>query len=298
MELIKNFMTKFINQLVNFLEVHILHRADTIGWYDIVDILFLSLIFYFILKFIVQRRAARLFIGIVIVAIIMFISLLFNLEATSYVLKSFYQVGFIAIIIVFQPEIRAALEKIGNAPITIKSISSDNKSSSYATNSIGIIVKTACDLSESKTGAIIVIERETKLGEHIKTGTFINAQLSSQLLKNIFFNKAPLHDGAVILRNYRLYAAGCFLPLTANEDIDENMGTRHRAAIGISEVSDAVALVVSEETGNISICVDGELLHGFNQKSLRKELNKLLLPNNTKKTPNKNKNQKENQKED
>ncbi len=298
MELIKHFMTNFFNQLVYFLELNILHRADTIGWDDIVDILFLSLIFYFILKFIVQRRAARLFIGIIIVAIIMFISLLFNLEATSYVLKSFYQVGVIAIIIVFQPEIRAALEKIGNAPITIKSISSDNKSSSYATNSIGIIDKTACDLSESKTGAIIVIERETKLGEHIKTGTFINAQLSSQLLKNIFFNKAPLHDGAVILRNYRLYAAGCFLPLTANEDIDENMGTRHRAAIGISEVSDAVALVVTEETGNISICVDGELLHGFNQKSLRKELNKLLLPNNTKKTPNKNKNQKENQKED
>lgn len=130
-----------------------------------------------------------------------------------------------------------------------------------------------------KTGALIVIEGSTKLGEHIKTGTILNAMLSSQLLKNVFFNKAPLHDGAVILRNYRIYSAGCFLPLSLNEDIDENMGTRHRAALGISEVSDAVVIVVSEETGKISIAHNGELTQNYSYKSLHKALTDLLLPN-------------------
>ena len=185
----------------------------------------------------------------------------------------------------FQPELRAALEKIGNAPITnIKSISNDSKSSSYVALAIGTITDTVCDLSEEKTGALIIIERDTKLAEYIKTGTLINAQLTSLLLKNLFFNKAPLHDGAVILRGFRLYAAGCILPLSRQTDIDENLGTRHRAAIGITEVSDSVAIVVSEETGKISIAVDGKLIQNFTQKTLKKELSKLLIPNTSKNT--------------
>jgi diadenylate cyclase len=182
------------------------------------------------------------------------------------------------------------LEKIGNAPISnIKHMSSDTKSVSYISNAISVITETACDLSLEKTGALIVIERETKLGEHIKTGTIINAQLSSQILKNIFYNKAPLHDGAVILRNYRVFSAGCFLPLSLNEEIDENMGTRHRAAIGISEVSDAVVVVVSEETGKISIVHDGKLKQNYSYKSLQKELSNLLLPNTNEKDSKKSK---------
>ena len=285
-----NFMqnaSNFFSNLDIFLKLKIYGMSEYDIIKEIIDVVFLSIIFYCIIKFIINRRAFKLFLGIIIIALIMLLSYLLNLRITTWFFQSFYQIGFTAVIIMFQPELRSALEKIGNAPISnIKNISNkDNKSSSYVANSIGIITKTACDLAETKTGALIVIERETKLGEHIKTGTFINAQLSSQLLKNVFFNKAPLHDGAVILRNYRLYSAGCFLPLSTNESIDENMGTRHRAAIGITEVSDAVAVVVSEETGKISIVCDGELIQGLNQKSLRKELSKLLIPstNNPKK---------------
>lgn len=277
----------FFNQIVDFLNLHLVHRVETIGLTDFFDILILATLIFYVFKFILNRRAARLTLGLVILALIMLFSWIFDMRATTLIFQSFYQVGTIAIIIMFQPELRSALEKIGNAPISnIKNISNDNKSSSYVANSIAIITKTAVDLSNEKTGALIVVERETKLGEYTKTGTFINAQLSSQLLKNIFFNKAPLHDGAVILRNYRLYSAGCFLPLSTKEDIDENMGTRHRAAIGISEVSDAIAIIVSEETGRISIATDGELIHNLNQKTLRKELSKLLIPNTTPKNKN------------
>lgn len=288
-------INKFWINLKNFIDLNVVHRSHMLDMTkEIIDVLFLSIIFYCIIKFIINRRAFRLFLGIIILALVMLLAYLLELRITTWFFQSFYQIGFTAIIIMFQPELRSALEKIGNAPISnIKNISKDNKSSSYVANSIGIITNTAYDLAETKTGALIVIERETKLGEHIKTGTFINAQLSSQLLKNVFFNKAPLHDGAVILRNYRLYSAGCFLPLSTNESIDENMGTRHRAAIGISEVSDAIAIVVSEETGKISIAIDGELIQGFTQKTLRKELSKLLIPNtNNNNTQNKNSNNK------
>lgn len=280
-------ISNFFNQIIDFLELHLIHRVETMVLTDFIDIIILATLMFYVFKFILNRRAARLTLGLVITGLVMLLTWIFDMKATTLIFQLFYQAGAIAIIIMFQPELRSALEKIGNAPISnIKNMSNDNKSSSYVANSIAIITKTAVDLANEKTGALIVVERETKLGEYTKTGTFINAQLSSQLLKNIFFNKAPLHDGAVILRNYRLYSAGCFLPLSTKEDIDENMGTRHRAAIGISEVSDAIAVIVSEETGKISIAIDGELIHDLNQKTLRKELSKLLIPNTTSKTKN------------
>jgi diadenylate cyclase len=276
--------------LYRLLEMHVLLRLQHIGLRDVLDILILACVFFLLFKFIINRRAAKLALGLLFIVVIMFFSRYFDMKAMSFIFQNFTQAGIIAIIIMFQPELRSALEKIGNAPISnIKHMSSDTKSVSYISNAISVITETACDLSLEKTGALIVIERETKLGEHIKTGTIINAQLSSQILKNIFYNKAPLHDGAVILRNYRVFSAGCFLPLSLNEEIDENMGTRHRAAIGISEVSDAVVVVVSEETGKISIVHDGKLKQNYSYKSLQKELSNLLLPNTNEKDSKKSK---------
>ena len=268
------------DEIFKLFEIHVLHRLEYIEAHDVFDVLILSIIFFFAFKFIINKRAARLALGLIFVLILMLLSWFLDMKALLFIFQNFSQAGIIAIIIMFQPELRSGLEKIGNAPISnIKHMSTDNKSSSYVINSINVLTETACDLSMEKTGALMVIERETKLGEHIKTGTIINAQLSSQLLKNVFYNKAPLHDGAVILRNYRVYSAGCFLPLSMKEDIDESMGTRHRAAIGITEVSDAVVIVVSEETGKISIAHDGALKQNYSYKSLKKELTNLLLPN-------------------
>ena len=143
---------------------------------------------------------------------------------------------------------------------------------------IDAICAAASDLSREKVGALIVIERSTKLGEYIKSGVLIDAVISPHILRNLFFNKAPLHDGAVIIRNSRICAAGCFLPLTTQEDLDKDLGTRHRAAIGMSEISDAVVIIVSEETGTISLSVDGNLKRNYNYSSLKQELNVLLTP--------------------
>ena len=143
-------------------------------------------------------------------------------------------------------------------------------------NQIEVICNAVSDLSRDKIGALIVIERSTKLGEYIKSGVVVDAEISSHIIKNIFFNKAPLHDGAVIIRDKRVYAAGCFLPLSTRTDINLDLGTRHRAAIGLSEISDAIIIVVSEETGSISVALDGNLTRNYNYTSLKQELNTML----------------------
>lgn len=269
-----------LDQILHLFEMHVIHRIKDIQPKDLVDILILSILFFIVFKFIINRRAGRLALGLLFILIVMGLAWLFDMAAMQFILQNFAQAGIIAIIIMFQPELRSGLEKIGTMPISnIKHVSQNTKSASYIANAITILTETACELSMEKTGALIVIERATKLGEHIKTGTVINAQLSGQLLKNIFYNKAPLHDGAVILRNMRVYSAGCFLPLSLKENIDENMGTRHRAAIGITEVSDAVVIIVSEETGKISVAFDGDIKQNFSYKSLQQELSALLLPN-------------------
>lgn len=270
---------EFVADVSQALYLHCIERLKYIDFKDAFDIVILGLLLYFVVNFILDKRGMRLIVGLILLFCIAGLSFICDWTALKLVFQNFSQYGFIALIIMFQPELRSVLEKIGNVPaVNFKNIAGDNKSSSYVTNSISIIAQTAHELSLEKTGALIVVERETKLGEHIKTGTLINAQLSSQLLKNIFFNKAPLHDGAVILRGFRIYSAGCFLPLSTNEDIDENMGTRHRAAIGITEVSDAIAVIVSEETGAISIANNGKIIRDLNQKSLKKELSKMLMP--------------------
>lgn len=264
---------------MEWIEKQVIHRVEQIRVIDFVDIFILAIVTFLVIKFIVQRRAGRLALGLIFIMVASVLTAVFDMKAMMFLFQNLTQVGLIALVIMFQPELRAVLEKIGKISIpNIKHISNDIKNAEYISNNIAILAETACDLSMEKTGALIVIERDTKLGEHIKTGTVLDAQLSGQLLKNIFYNKAPLHDGAVILRNYHIFSAGCFLPLSLNEDVDESLGTRHRAAIGITEVSDAIALVVSEETGKISIACDGVITQNYSYKSLKKELMRLLMP--------------------
>jgi diadenylate cyclase len=216
--------------------------------------------------------------GLGIFSALLVLSTVLNMHAVKYILQNFYQIGLIAVVIVFQPELRAALEKVGNSPIRgFRGLVSDTGEAEAVSADVEAICEAVCDMARSKTGALIVIERQTKLGDVMKTGVMINAQISSFLLRNIFFNNAPLHDGAVIIRSHHICAAGCFLPLSTTDDIVRDLGTRHRAAIGMSEASDAIVVVVSEETGTISTAINGTLKRNYNYNLLRQELLQLLV---------------------
>ncbi len=265
--------------VIEWMDKYLISTVKEIRFIDVLDILILAFVFYYIYSFIRDRRAGKLAVGLLIIMSLYVLSSALDMYALEYILKNFYQIGLIAVLVVFQPELRAALEKVGGTSFnSLKSITSDSKALVSLNNMIDVVCSAASDLSRDKIGALIVIERTTKLGEYIKSGVVVDAEMSAQILKNIFFNKAPLHDGAVIIRNNRVYAAACFLPLSTQDNINLDLGTRHRAAIGLSEYSDAVVIVVSEETGNISVALDGNIKRNFNYTSLKQELNTLLAP--------------------
>ncbi len=255
---------------------YIFAKFATIGLNDVIDVLMVSVLFYYLIVFIRDRRAGKLAVGIFLLLATLGISSIFKFNVLTYILKNIVQVGLLAVFIIFQPEIRAMLEKVGVESFKNLSLR-ENTDDALTRKTIETLCSTATDLSSTKTGALIVIERDTKLGDNIKTGVVVNADVNIFLLKNIFFNKAPLHDGAVIIRDNRIYACGCFLPLSYNTNIIRNVGTRHRAAIGMSENSDAVVLIVSEETGNISIAKGGELTRDYNAKTLKERLEEELI---------------------
>lgn len=271
---IREYISEFVSYLIN--------QVTSIGINDLVDIILVSVVFYLAYRYIRDRRAGKLAVGIIVLVLLQLFSELFELSAMHFIMQNVFQVGLIAILIVFQPELRTMLEKVGGEPLkSLKSIGEQRENTQLATM-ISALCETACDLSKEKTGALIVIERTTKLGEYIKSGTVINADLVPYMLKNIFFNKAPMHDGAVIIRDMRIYAAGCFLPLSTNTEIIRDLGTRHRAAIGMSENSDAIVLVVSEENGTISMALEGKLKRNFDYITLKKELTELLSDESSK----------------
>ncbi len=264
------------------LKEYVFSPIGDIRFVDLLDILLLALLFFALYHFIKNRRAGKLMAGLLVIIAMLVVSTAFEMHAIRFILQNFYQVGMIAIIIVFQPELRAALERVGNTPLSgLRSISSTSDARDMAALTAGIdsICEAACDMSLYKTGALIVLERSVKLGEYIKPSNEICAKLSSRLLQSIFYDKAPFHDGAVVIRDMQVYAAGCVLPLTAAENIDSSMGTRHRAAIGISEVSDAVVVVVSEETGTISVACEGRISRNYTYNSLKHELLRMLSYN-------------------
>lgn len=243
--------------------------------FDIIDILIMAYIIYKAIGFMRDTRAGQLAKGLVLLVLLYFIANWWKLATLKWVLSRFVDYIIIAIAIIFQPELRRILERMGHTKLM------NTQSSSYDSepieDCIDKVSRAAGLMQESKTGALVVFERSTQLGEIIDTGTVINATPSVQMVNNIFFPKSPLHDGALIIRDGRLYAAGCILPLTQREDLSTQLGTRHRAAIGMTENSDAVVLVVSEETGTISVVVNGQITRGYNAISARAELRKLLL---------------------
>jgi diadenylate cyclase len=269
-------IVEYWNIFVDMINRYVIGVITEMKFVDLVDIVILSIILFYVYKFIRQRRAVRLARGLLIVLVVMLLSVIFNMRALNFILENFFQVGMIAIIVIFQSDLRAALERFGSTKIKdFRGLSESDAKAIVA--SAEIIAEAADALAKTKTGALIVIERSTKLGEHLSHGVILNADMSSLLIRNVFFNKAPMHDGAMIIRDRRVYAAGCYLPLS-NADVNKDLGTRHRAALGLSEVSDAIVVVISEETGTISMAIDGELERGFDAMSLKSEILKLLLP--------------------
>lgn len=265
--------------VVRYVDTNVVETVRQISILDVVDILLLTFILFFIYRFVRERRAGKLLLGVACVLLLSLLGDALDLSAIRFLFGDFRQLGVIAILILFQPELRSALEKVGGTSLSgFRNITSEVKDSSSLGAEIDAICAAANELAREKTGALIVIERSTKLGEYIKSGVTVDASLSPHMLRNIFFNKAPLHDGAVIIRAGRICAAGCFLPLSTKEDINKDLGTRHRAAIGLSESSDAIVVVVSEENGVISLSVDGNLERNFNYNSLKQELYRLLAP--------------------
>lgn len=265
------------NYVQAYVETNILAVLKTMGFLDVLDILLLAVILFFLYCFIRDRRAGKLLIGLGCVLVLSLLGEALDMHAIRFLLGDFRQIGVLAILILFQPELRSALEKVGATPLSgIRNFTSEFRDLAALNADIDTICTATSDLSREKVGALIVLERTTKLGEYIKSGVMVDATLSPHILRNIFFNKAPLHDGAVIVRGGRVHAAGCFLPLSTKDDINKDLGTRHRAAIGLTEISDAIVIVVSEETGLISLSVNGSLERNYNYNSLKQALNTLL----------------------
>ena len=262
-----------------------MHIMDTIARYiqiirlnDLVDIAIVALLVYFIIKLVKDTRAMQLFKGIIIILIVFLISSIFKLTALNYILTSTIQIGLFALVVIFQPELRNLLEHLGRFNFLSSIInSSDDDKRKKTEAAINAVAAAADDMSKTKTGALMVLERETRLGEYLSTGTPLNADISDRLLINIFVHNTPLHDGAVIIRNDKIITAACVLPLTANTNISPDLGTRHRAALGLSETTDSVVVVVSEETGKISIAMNGTLTRNLTRESLEKILNKVMI---------------------
>ena len=257
---------------------HLKNSLASIQITDILDILLVSVILFYVYRFIRERRAGKLAAGIVFLLLIQLLATAFEMHLMRFLLEQLFAVGIIALIILFQPELRSALEKVGGEPLKgIRVFGGEQKNLTAIQQTISEVCQACRDMAQSKTGALIVFERSTRLGDIIRTGTVINADVNAFLLKNIFFNKAPMHDGAVIISHNRIFSAGCFLPLSLNQDIIRDLGTRHRAGIGMSENSDAVVVIVSEETGQISTSLSGKLVTGYDETTLRAFLENELI---------------------
>ncbi len=253
----------------------------SIQFVDVIDMLLLAYILYKGFKLVRETKALQLVTGIVIVVAIYAISAALKLKVMSYLLENFFQVGLIAIVVVFQPELRRVLERVGRT--NVKSVFAPGMHSEDLVQSwsdtIDVLGEAVSQLSDTATGALIVIERTNRLGEQIENGTVMDCIPSVPTLGSIFFPKTPLHDGAVVIRDARIIAAGCFLPTPQKEErINKQLGSRHRAAIGMSETSDAIIIVVSEETGTVSIAENGELTRGYTKDRLVAYLRSKLIP--------------------
>ena len=265
-----NFFTNIWAQICNFFQTYVVKPFVNVGAKDIIDILLLAVVLYGVYRFFRDRRAGRVMLGLAFVVVASAVVSLFQLPALSYIVRLFAASAFFCTVVIFQPEFRDALESLGNwTLLNPNSNSISRKRMSVAKSVVEETVDAVTKMSETHTGALIVFEGLTKLGDYTRTGHIVDAQVSSKLLRNIFFNHSPLHDGALVIRDMRIYMASCVLPSSTRNIADfGNLGTRHRAAVGVTEVSDALVVVVSEQTGAVSVAQNGKLLRHVDAKTL------------------------------
>lgn len=277
MEYIKQFLELYFD----WLYIPQLHISD------IIEIIIIAFVIYQVICWFQNTRAWTLLKGILVLLLFMALSSVFQFHTILWILRQTLSIGIIAIIVLFQPEFRRALEQLGRKNFVSSMLGiveqRDEEMERITDRTIEQVTKAAFEMSKAKTGALIVFERRVALGEYQSTGIPIDACVSTQLLINIFEKNTPLHDGAVIVRNNRVVSATCYLPLTDNQEVNKDLGTRHRAAIGISEVSDSLTLIVSEETGAISIADGGHLIRNLDVEGLKKQLKRLQQTRDTNK---------------
>ena len=252
----------------------------SIAWTDIIEILLMAAVIYNVLVWIKDTKAWALLKGIVVILGFAIVAYLLNLRTILWIAGKTISVGIIALVIIFQPELRRALEQLGRKRVWFGFLNVDDshRGERYSTKTINEILRAVYEMGAVKTGALIVIEQDMMLEEYIRTGIEVDGVVTSQLLINIFEHNTPLHDGAVIIRGKRVVSATCYLPLTDNR-LSKELGTRHRAGVGISEVTDSLTIIVSEETGAVSVAVGGELIRDIDEESLRNKLEYLRMKN-------------------
>lgn len=267
-----------MNRIIDFFDSITSLRLSDIAWSDVAEIIILAVLIYHILLWIKTTRAWALVKGFAVILVFLLAAVLFNMDTILWIAEKIFSIGILAIVIVFQPELRRALEQLGQKNIIADILSMDSSKEQvevFTERTAEAIIKACVEMSKVKTGALIVIENSVPLGEYERTGINLDAQVSSQLLLNIFEHNTPLHDGAIIVRGNRVVSATCYLPLSDNMELSKELGTRHRAAVGISEVSDAMTIVVSEETGAISVTQHSELKRNVTVDVLREQLQTL-----------------------
>ena len=251
-------------------------QLSAIRFADIVDIIIVAILIYKIAKFFKDTRAVQVLKGIIILMVCVQLSEMFKLNTINYILQNTMQVGVLAVFILFQPEIRSALANMGKSRFSFLTFDTE-ENSDPTLNVINAVTASAKSLSEKKIGALIVLEQNTKIMDIIRTGVMLDSAVSTELINNIFFPKAPLHDGAIIIGNGKIKAAACVLPLSQNDSLESELGTRHRAGLGVTEGSDCISIIVSEETGKISLACNGGLTRNISPNVLKDALKKLLL---------------------
>ena len=264
-----------LTQLTSFIEKYISSfRVPTIRISDVIEIVILSVVVYYIMAWMRKTKAWSLLKGLLVILAFFLVAAMFNMSTILFIAERSLYVAAVAMVVILQPELRRALEQLGSNKIfsNMSLLDSDKYSNAYSVHTIDEIVKASFSMGRVKTGALMVLERQQTLSEYEKTGINIDASVSSQLLINIFEHNTPLHDGAVIFRGDRVMSATCYLPLSENPNLSKALGTRHRAGVGISEVTDALVVIVSEESGKVSVACGGELYNGLNQEGLREKL--------------------------
>jgi diadenylate cyclase len=269
------------NSIVDFFN-QVRGLFKTINLIDVVDILFVAIMIYIIIRIIRETRAMQLLKGLGLFILLYFAVSFFGMNASSYLMRAIFSNILIIVVILFGPELRNILEQLGSGAARSRILSILNLGAAVelteVTKTIDATCKACANMSDDKIGALIVFEKQTMLGDIISSGTLLEAKASRELIENVFFPKSPLHDGAMIIRNGKVTAAGCILPLTANNSLASSFGTRHRAAVGLTEQSDAIVVVVSEETGNISVAMNGALTHDVSTGELRDILTNQFIP--------------------